>query len=125
MVQEWITSVDVTIIRIWLFIGRIIRLSTSNKRKLFELRFFISIIYELNSISLKSEYSYLQYHWCPIDFNVINGLLSSSNKYKSRSEGKAIKIKVIAGKIVQINSIIWFSNKNRLIYLLNNNLIIR
>lgn len=36
IVQEWITSVAVTKIRIWLFKGKIIRLSTSNRRKLLE-----------------------------------------------------------------------------------------
>ena len=33
IVQEWITSVAVIKIRIWLFIGKIIRLSTSRRRK--------------------------------------------------------------------------------------------
>ena len=125
IVHEWITSVAVTIIRIWLFIGKIIRLSTSNKRKLLGDISFDGIIYESNSILWKSEYSYLQYHWCPIDFKVIKGLFNSSNKYNKRKEGKAIKIKVIAGKIVQINSIICPSSKNRLIYLLKSNLDIK
>lgn len=36
-----------------------------------------------------------------MDFNVIKGLLSSSNKYNNRNDGKAIKIKVI----VNINNL--------------------
>lgn len=56
---------------------------------------------------------------------VIIGLLFSSNKYKSLREGRAIKIKIILGKIVQINSIICSSIKNRLVNLLKNKLIIK
>lgn len=43
------------------------------------------------------------------------GVKVSSNRYKIRKEGKAIKIKMIPGTIVQIISINWFSRKNRLI----------
>lgn len=90
----------------------IIRLSTSNKRnKLFE---FDLIINELKSIFLKSEYSYLQYHWWPIDLIVNDGKLISSIKYKIFNEGIAIYIKIIIGMIVQKISIIWFC----IIYLL-------
>ena len=35
---------------------------------------------------------------------VIVGEITSSNRYKSLKEGKAIKIKIKAGLIVQINS---------------------
>lgn len=56
---------------------------------------------------------------------MIRGLFNSSNKYRSRKEGKAIKINVIVGKIVQINSIICLSNKNRLVNLLNKRFIIK
>lgn len=115
IVHEWITSAAVTKIRIWEFIGKIVRLSTSNNRNSFIFRLFVGIIYESNSIFLKSEYSYLQYHWWPIDFNVIAGLLISSSMYKSRNEGRAINIKTIAGKIVQIISIICPDSKNRLV----------
>lgn len=52
IVQEWITSVDVTKIRIWDLKGIIIRLSTSIKRKLKEDEELIGIIYESNSIFL-------------------------------------------------------------------------
>lgn len=49
-VQEWMTSKDVTIIRIWELNGTTIRLSTSNKRKLNGFNSFEGIIYESNSI---------------------------------------------------------------------------
>lgn len=54
---------------------------------------------------MKFVYSYCQYHWWPIDFNEIKGLLTSSNKYNNCKEGKAINNKIIAGKTVQIISI--------------------
>jgi len=66
---------------------------------------------------LKSEYSYDQYHWCPIVFTEIDGLLVSSNIYRIRNDGSAMKINIIAGVIVQINSIICLSSKFRLIIL--------
>lgn len=44
IVQEWITSVAVTKIRIWLFMGKIIRLSTSKRRKLFKGSSLLAII---------------------------------------------------------------------------------
>lgn len=116
IVQEWITSVAEINIRIWVIKGTIIRLSTSNKRKfLFRDK---GLIKESYSLLIKSLYSYLQYHWCPMVLIVIKGLLISSIKYKSRKEGKAIKIRVIAGIIVQITSIIWPSRSNRLLSLL-------
>ena len=43
----------------------------------------------------------------------MDGLLISSNKYKSRKEGKAIKIKITAGINVQIISIVCPSSKWR------------
>jgi len=52
-------------------------------------------------------------------------LLISSSKYKRRSEGRAINIKIIAGIIVQIISINWPDNKNRLVNLLKNNIVIK
>jgi hypothetical protein len=36
------------------------------------------VMYESNSALMKSEYSYLQYHWCPIAFKVKAGLWISS-----------------------------------------------
>lgn len=124
-VHEWITSAAEIKIRILIFIGNTVRLSTSNKRKLLFLNSLVGIIYESNSIELKSEYSYLQYHWCPIVFKVIDGLLISSNKYNNRREGKAINIKIIAGITVQIISMVCPFNKNRFVNLLNNNKIIK
>lgn len=88
----------------------IIRLSVSNNRKLFGFISFWLIIYESNS-KLKLEYSYFQYHWWPIVLIEINGLLVSSNKYKSFKDGKAINNKIIPGTIVQIISIVCPDNK--------------
>lgn len=58
---------------------------------------------------MKSEYSYLQYHWCPIDLIVIRGWFVSSNKYSNRKEGRAKKSKISAGATVQIVSIFCLS----------------
>ena len=55
---------------------------------------------------------------------MILGLLISSSIYKSCKEGKAIKINTIAGRIVQIISIVCPSNKNRLVIELKNKVII-
>ena len=51
-------------------------------------------------------------------------MLTSSNIYNNRSEGRAIKIKIIAGITVQIISIVCPSNKNRLVIELKNSVII-
>jgi len=67
---------------------------------------------------MKSEYSYLQYHWWPIDLIVSLLLNNSSVKYKILIEGIAIKIKIIMGVMVQINSIACPWSKNRLTNLL-------
>jgi len=57
IVHEWRTSAAETITRIWEFIGKIIRLSTSiNRNPLFS-NSIVGIMYESNSIFLKSEYS--------------------------------------------------------------------
>lgn len=58
---------------------------------------------------LKSLYSYLQYHWCPIILIVKRGLFSSSIKYNRWREGRAMKLRIIVGIRVHTNSIIWFS----------------
>ena len=73
---------------------------------------------------MKSEYSYLQYHWCPIVLIVILGSLISSNIYRSRKEGRAIKISTIAGSTVQIISIVCPSSRYRLVIELKNRVII-
>ena len=46
------------------------------------------------------------------------GLLTSSNKYSSRREGRAIKIRIRAGKTVHTISIVCPSNKNRFVKVL-------
>lgn len=58
---------------------------------------------------VKSVYSYLQYHWWPIAFKVSLGFLTSSVRYRSRSDGRARNSRIIAGTIVQIVSICWAS----------------
>lgn len=78
IVHEWITSAAEINIRIFDINGITIRLSTSISRKLKLFISFEGIIYESNSIFLKSEYSYDQYHWCPMVLIVIKGLLVSS-----------------------------------------------
>jgi len=67
---------------------------------------------------MKSEYLYLQYHWCPVAFNVTDGLWISPIKYKNLSEGVAIEIKMIAGEKVHTVSIICLYNVNWFICLL-------
>lgn len=63
IVHEWITSVAVISIRIWDLNGITVRLSTSSSRNVIFSLAIIGTIYESNSIFLKSEYSYDQYHW--------------------------------------------------------------
>lgn len=117
-VHAWITSIDVVKIRILNCRGKIHRLSTSSRRNSLIFSWLVWIIKESNFILWKSEYSYLQYHWCPIDL-IDNFLwLISSVKYKIFKDGIAIKIKIIIGKIVQISSIEWPFKRNRLINLL-------
>lgn len=122
--QEWRTSVDVIIKRIWVLKGKIIRLSTSIRRNSSLSKLFVDFIYESNSTFKKSEYSYDQYHWWPTILIVNSGLFTSSNKYNKRKEGRAIKINVIAGSNVQINSINCPSNNKRLIILFKNKVLI-
>lgn len=56
-VQEWRTSAAVINIRIWEFMGIIVRLSTSKRRNMLLFMSFEGIIKESNSIFVKSEYS--------------------------------------------------------------------
>jgi len=56
--------------------------------------------------------------------SVTLGLFTSSSIYKSRKDGKAIKIKIIAGTTVQIISIVCPSSRNRLVIELKNNVAI-
>lgn len=80
IVHEWITSAAETRSRIWVLNGITVRLSTSNRRKSFIESSPVGIMYESNSILGKSEYSYDQYHWCPIVLIVKAGVFTSSNK---------------------------------------------
>lgn len=66
---------------------------------------------------MKSESSYDQYHWCPIDFTETRGLFTSSRRYSSRRDGRAIKIKVTAGNTVHTSSIVCPSSRYRFTYL--------
>lgn len=75
-------------------------------------------------MSIKSEYSYLQYHWWPKHLTVNLFKWFSSVIYRIFSEGIAINVKIIIGEIVQIISIKWPWSKNRLIILLKNKKII-
>jgi hypothetical protein len=104
-------------------IGITIRLSTSRSRNSPLFNSDVGSIYESNWIFGKSEYSYLQYHWCPIALIVTEGELISSVKYNSRSEGIAKNSNVTAGRIVQIVSICCASTVTRDVNLLNINII--
>lgn len=106
IVHEWITSAAETNKRIWVLKGMTVRLSTSRRRKSSFLISADGIMYASNSILGKSEYSYDQYHWWPIVLIVIAGVFTSSSRYNARNEGRAMKTKINAGMIVQINSII-------------------
>jgi len=57
MAHEWSTSAAVIKTRMSVLIGKITRLSTSNRRKLFFFISLIGIMYESNSVGTKSEYS--------------------------------------------------------------------
>lgn len=118
IVHEWITSIEEVRIRIGKLNGRTHRLSVSNNRNSFNFKSLDGIIYELNSISKKSEYSYLQYHWWPKHLIVNLFKWFSSVIYKIFNEGIAINIKIIIGEIVQIISIKWPWRRNRLVILL-------
>lgn len=56
-VQEWITSVEDTITRVLVFIGKIKWWSVSNNRNCPKINSFEGVIYESNSTFMKSEYS--------------------------------------------------------------------
>jgi len=74
-------------------------------------------MYESNSNFVKSEYSQLQYNWCPTVCSVITGLRISSIKYSRHRDGIAINTKVTAAAIVQIVPIICHSKINNLVCL--------
>jgi hypothetical protein len=119
MAQEWITSAAVTRRRISSCMGTTMRLSTSKRRNSPGFRLSVGIIYESYSTDWKSEYSYLQYHWCPIALILTEGCLNSSVRYRSRRDGRARNRRVTAGRIVQIVSTCWASVVKREVYLLN------
>lgn len=119
--HEWITSAAVIKIRVWVFIGNTVRLSTSRRRNEFSSSSVVGTMYALKSIFWKSEYSYDQNHWCPIVFSVIEGSFTSSIRYNSCKDGTAIKINTIAGSTVQIISIVCPWRRKRFLYLLVNN----
>jgi len=106
----WRTSALEIKLRTIELIGIGVALSTKISRDV-KLDSSCGVMYESNSIDLKSEYSYDQYHWCPIVFNVIDGLKVSSIRYNRRMEGRPIKIKMIDGVSVQNNSSSWDSRR--------------
>ena len=116
-VHEWITSVADVMTRICEFKGNTTLLSVSSKRFIFKDKSFCGNIYESNSKSGKSEYSYDQYHWWPMALIVKLGEKGSSSIYNTLSEGVAIDNKIKTGTTVQIISIVWFCNKYLLLIL--------
>jgi hypothetical protein len=50
------------------------------------------------------EYSYDQYHWCPIHLTVNEGSTISSIEYRSAIEGRAITKRISVGTIVHPSS---------------------
>jgi len=71
-----------------------------NKRNNFEVSMNLSV-----SVDLREVYSYLQYHWCPMDLIVMVGCFVSSIRYRVFRDGRAIKISIKEGRMVQIVSI--------------------
>jgi hypothetical protein len=55
---------------------------------------------------VKSEYSWIQYHWYPTAFSVSAGLWTLSIRYISDRDGITMNTSMIAGVVVQIVSII-------------------
>jgi len=109
------------------FNGNTHRLSTSNKRNSFGLSCIDGIINESNLILLKSEYSYLQYHWCPIALIVIFIEWTSSLRYKILIDGTAIITRTTTGSVVHVISTILPCSMNRSVYIFNveNNITIK
>lgn len=109
IVHEWITSAAVTNIRTSRFIGTTSRLSTSSSRYSPVCSSSVGTIYESNSMFMKSEYSYLQYHWCPTVLIVSDGVFTSSVRYSKCRDGTAKNTRITAGRIVHTVSICWAS----------------
>lgn len=78
--HEWMTSLDVEITRISMFVGRTARWSTSRRRNIPGCSSSVGIIYESKARIFESEYSYAQYHWCPMALRVTRGSATSSMK---------------------------------------------
>jgi hypothetical protein len=97
------------------FIGSVVWLSVANRLNIFFSYISCDIMYESNSAFMKSEYSHLQYHWCPVAFNVRVRLWISSVRYNSCSDGTAINTRIIAMANVQATSIIWPSSMYRFV----------
>jgi len=96
-------------------VGTAIRLSTSSNRNSPFFRRLVGTINESYRTECgRSVYSYLQYHWCPIALIVVVGLFSSSIKYRRCRDGSASIIRIDAGIIVQINSVLCASFSVRL-----------
>lgn len=76
--HEWSTSSAVTMMRMGDSIGMTMRWSTSRSRKCPSGSSVVGIMYESKERSLKSVYSYDQYHWCPMAFRVRSGSSISS-----------------------------------------------
>ena len=94
------TSVDVTMFRILVFVGIIMISLVFIKRNIFEFSIKLSV-----SMLFREEYSYDQNHWWPEVLIVILGILVSSIKYNVFRDGMAINTSIKAGKTVQIVSI--------------------
>jgi len=107
IVQACRTSVEEINICTGVLFGIVVLLSVSSRRK--SLMFSFGFMNESNSKPLKSLYSYDQYHWCPMVLIVIGIFSLSSDKYNSRNEGNAIKIRITPGKNVHKISSWWFS----------------
>ena len=114
--QQWRTSAAVTMTRICFCTGRTNRLSTSRSRRSPISKSDSSFKYESNvNVSSASincspstvksvEYSYDQYHWCPIHFTVNEGSTISSIEYRRAIEGSAMASKINVGTIVHPSS---------------------
>lgn len=106
IVQEWMTSSEVTKRRIWVKKGKYKFLfSTWRLRKIFAPLLIVSVNILL-LFEWKSEYSYDHNHCCPMTLIVNTGLISSSIKKRTWIEGIAKNKRIKTGREVQIISVI-------------------
>lgn len=110
IVQECSTSLEVTIIRMGLMLGRTKLLDTLIRRVFIEL-----FMTEVALLFIRLEYSYVQCHWYPMVFTVTKGAINSSIMYRVFIDGSAINTKRKAGREVQNSSVSCDSNKYRFI----------